>query len=228
VINLRGKVIPVLDLRQRLGKQSLMAEVEDLVSLLHQREQDHKNWLAELEASVRDHREFKLTTDPHQCAFGQWYDNYTTDNRVLAFSLKKFNTPHRKIHEIAVKVKQLENDGDFDSAINIIQQTRENELAEMVRLFAEARVLLQESSREIALVMEWKDKIVAGAVDSIEMVEKLKVDEVVELPELASTSADECILGIAKRPANKGMVLLVDVPGLIGPEPLLEITSSES
>ncbi|MEW6262210.1 MAG: chemotaxis protein CheW [Thermodesulfobacteriota bacterium] len=220
VINLRGKVIPVLDLRRRMGMRSLMTEVEDLILLLNQREQDHINWLTELEASVRDHREFKLTTDPHQCAFGRWYDNYSTDNRTLAISLKKFDAPHKKIHGIAVKIKEFESSGDFDSAINIIQQTRENELAEMVNLFAEVRLLIQESNREIALVLEWKDNVIAGAVDSVETVEKLKVDEIVDLPGLASTSANECIFGIAKRLSNKGMVQLLDVRSLIGSEPL--------
>ena len=215
VINLRGKVIPVLDLRQRLGMLSYTDEVKELISLLHQREQDHKNWLVELEASVRDHKEFKLTTDPHQCAFGRWYDNYTTDNRILAFNLKKFDAPHKKIHEIAIKVKELENNGDFDSAISIIRQTRENELAEMVGLFSETRLILQESKREIALVMEWKGKIIAGAVDSVETVEKLNLGEIVDVPGLASTSDNECIIGIAKRSANKGMVQLLDARRLI-------------
>ena len=100
VINLRGQVIPVIDLRLRMGMTSLVDEAEDLIALLDQREQDHKNWIAELESSVRERREFKLATDPHKCAFGKWYDNYKSDNRVLANCLTKFDEPHQKINVI--------------------------------------------------------------------------------------------------------------------------------
>jgi hypothetical protein len=73
-INLRGRVMPLVDLRKRLGMVSATEETSELIRLMMQREQDHKNWLAELEACVRESREFKLTTDPHTCAFGKWYD----------------------------------------------------------------------------------------------------------------------------------------------------------
>ncbi len=82
VINLRGQVMPVMDLRLRMEMTSLVDETEDLIHLLDQREQDHKNWITELESSVREHREFKLATDPHKCAFGKWYDNFKTENRI--------------------------------------------------------------------------------------------------------------------------------------------------
>jgi len=52
VVNLRGRVMPVIDLRTRLGMNSFLAEVEEFCAMMEQREQDHKNWLLELEASV--------------------------------------------------------------------------------------------------------------------------------------------------------------------------------
>jgi purine-binding chemotaxis protein CheW len=114
VINLRDQVIPVMDLRLRMGMTSLVDETEDLIQLLDQREQDHKNWIAELESSVREQREFKLATDPHKCAFGKWYDNFKTENRILAGCLRKFDAPHQKIHAIAVNVKGMEEKEDVE------------------------------------------------------------------------------------------------------------------
>ena len=96
VINLRGKVLPVFDLRLGLGMSSLMDEVKDLINHLNQREEDHKNWLAELESSAKERREFNLATDPHKCAFGKWYDNFITDNRILANCLKNSMNPIKK------------------------------------------------------------------------------------------------------------------------------------
>ena len=83
-----------MDLRVRLGMIPLKKEIDDLVDLMKQREQDHRKWLEELESSVRQQREFKLATDPHKCAFGKWYDTFTTDNLTLGHALKKFDQPH--------------------------------------------------------------------------------------------------------------------------------------
>ncbi len=223
VINLRRQVILVMDLRLRMGMTSLVDETEDLIQLLDQREQDHKNWIAELESSVRERREFKLATDPHKCAFGKWYDNFETDNRILASCLTKFDAPHQKIHAIAIKVKGMEEKEDFDSAYEIINRTKEGELVEMIRLFSEARSLLRESNREIALVLEWKEKTLAFGVDSVETVEKLSESNIEDMPEVTSTLDNQCIAGIAKRGKGNELVQLLDVGKLIGQEKDLAI-----
>jgi purine-binding chemotaxis protein CheW len=70
-------------------------------AMMQLREQDHRKWLLELEASVQEHRSFLMTTDPHKCAFGKWYDNYHADNAWLAALLKKVDGPHRQIHAVA-------------------------------------------------------------------------------------------------------------------------------
>ena len=227
VINLRGQVIPVIDLRLRMGMISLVDEAEDLIELLNQREQDHKNWMAELESSLRERREFKLATDPHKCAFGKWYDNFRTDNRILASCLTKFDTPHQKIHAIAIKVKGMQEKDDFDSANELINRTREGELAEMIRLFSEVRSLLRESNREIALVLEWKEKTMAVGVDSVETVEKLSEANIEEMPQAVSMLDNASIAGIGKRGKDNELVQLLDIGKLIGQENALAIEIPE-
>jgi purine-binding chemotaxis protein CheW len=90
VINSRGKVIPLIDLRVKLGLPSANVELDELIQLLHDREQDHYNWLPELEACVRERRQFKLARDPHACKFGLWHDKFQTDNSLLKMALKKW------------------------------------------------------------------------------------------------------------------------------------------
>ena len=223
VINLRGKVIPVIDLRLKMGLTSSLDEAEDLIELLDQREQDHKNWIAELESSVRERREFKLATDPHKCAFGKWYDNFTTDNRTLASCLKKFDAPHQRIHAIAIKVRTMEEKEDYDSAYEIIDQTKEGELAEMIKLFSEVRSLVKESNSEIAMVLEWQEKAVAICVDSIETVEKLSESNIDEMPETVSALENGCITGIGKRGKDNELVQLLDVGRLIDQDKELSV-----
>ncbi len=218
VINLRGKVIPVMDLRLRMGMTSMMSESENLIKLLDQREQDHKNWIIELESSVQEKRPFKLATDPHKCAFGKWYDNFNTDNRILESCLKRFDAPHKKIHAIAIKVKAMEEKENFDAAYDIINQTKKNELAEMIKLFSEIRTLLKEASREIALVLELGDKMMVISVDSVAAVEKLSASNIEDMPQVTSSIDNECLTGIGKREKNTGLVQLLDVGKLLDQE----------
>src|SRR5690349_21738071 len=102
VLEIRDQVVPLMDLRKRMGMQSSVEEIEEFCALMQQREQDHRDWLAELEASVRENRPFRLTTDPHQCKFGKWYDAYQPPNLTVEGLLKKFDAPHRAIHRLAV------------------------------------------------------------------------------------------------------------------------------
>ena len=218
VFDLRGKVVPVLDLRMRLGMISLLAEVEDIIHLLEAREQDHRNWISELESSVRERREFKLATDSHKCAFGKWYDNFKTDNRMLAGCLNKFAAPHKNIHSVAVTVKELEAKGDYDSAYAIINQTRDGDLAEMIGLFSEARTLLRDANREIAVCLELNGKIIAATVDAIETVEKMSETNFGALPESICSFNNGYIAGIGKRKNGVELVQLLEIEKVIRQE----------
>ena len=227
VINLRGQVFPVIDLRLRLGMKSLSAETNELIQLLEQREQDHENWIAELESSVKEKRDFKLTTDPHQCAFGKWYDHYHTKNQILAFCLKKFDAPHKKIHAIASRVKELQHQKKYALALNLIEDTKNGDLAEMVQLFADARSLLIEEIREIALILEWKEISVAVSVDSVETVERLPECEIESLPRSICKLNNDCIGGFGKRSNGKSLVQLMDVGKVVAQEALAALQAAQ-
>jgi purine-binding chemotaxis protein CheW len=218
MINIRGGVLPVIDLRLRMGMVSLVKETELIIQLLEQREDDHKNWISELEASVREQREFKLATDSHKCAFGKWYDNYKTENFLLQSCLKDFDEPHKRIHAIAIKVKEMEAKKDFDSAYEIINLTKNTELAEMIELFSTARSLLKETNREIALVLELEEKTIAISVDSVMSVEKLETSNIEDMPEVSSTTDNEFISEIGKLGKSDELVQILNVGKLIGQE----------
>jgi purine-binding chemotaxis protein CheW len=215
MINLRGQVLPLLDLRRRMNLPSSLAEMEELVEMLHQREEDHKAYLQELEASVQEKRKFTKTTDPHQCAFGQWYDGFSSDNLELMGILKKFDRPHRRIHAIAAEVDELNRAGEYDQAFALIQRTRDTSLARMVELFEEVRRAVRRTHREIAMVLERGGEAVAVAVDQVESVEELSQGTVEEVPAGFGAAGDRLIAMIGRRQENDQMVLILDVEALL-------------
>ena len=56
---------------------------------------------------VKENGKFTLARDPHQCAFGKWFDNFKTDNIAVSEVLKKFDAPHKRIHALADEIEEL-------------------------------------------------------------------------------------------------------------------------
>lgn len=219
VMNLRGAVIPVVDLRKRLGMIPLPDENQNLIGMLNNREEDHKNWLTELECSIREKRGFGLETDPCRCAFGKWYESYRTDNLILESLLKKFDTPHRKIHAIAHKALDLQKNGKDDEALKAIDDTRHGALSEMIQLFASLRHALTESLREIAIVGRTEKKPFAVIVDAVETVGHLAKGSIEPILNCGlSSNGDGLITSFGKLEKTGRVVMILDLPRIFNRE----------
>ncbi|MGE5431983.1 MAG: chemotaxis protein CheW [Syntrophomonadaceae bacterium] len=210
VFNNRGTIVPVVDLRSKLSLESAKNELEDLVSLLHQREQDHKNWIEELYNSTVENRPFKLTTDPHKCAFGKWYDSFSTANYILSLQLEKFDEPHKMIHSFAHTVEKLKLENKFDEAFKVIEDARNTKLKELVNLFEETRQLLQRTHREMAVITEIRGKSSAIAVDRVESVEPIAEERMENPPSDFISQENNLIAKIGRRSASDQFVYILD------------------
>ncbi|MBF0540780.1 MAG: chemotaxis protein CheW [Nitrospirae bacterium] len=222
LITLRGSVIPLVDCRKRLQLPSYKEEIDELVDTMLKREQDHKNWINELENSVKENREFKLTTNPHMCAFGKWYDSYTAQNPSVERFLKKFDVPHKKIHNIAVHVKEAVHANNVEEATRLISATRHGELSYMIELFAGFRALITDLiNNEISLVIEANGKKVALSVDSIVSVEKLKEGSITKMPN--NQESENKMAGMIGTMKGTGkFVILLETNELLDNEVVLE------
>ncbi|MCA9648037.1 MAG: CZB domain-containing protein, partial [Myxococcales bacterium] len=130
-----------------------------------------------------------LATDPHQCGFGKWYDSYRTDNLLFAAHLKRFDEPHKAIHALAAKTLAMVTDGKREEALALIQAARETELNEMIQLFETAKHLVQESTREILIVLRGASPKAGLCVDAI-----------------ARVGVINSVQGIAQSPAGGGVI----------------------
>ena len=214
LVTLRGRTAPLVDLRLRLGMTTLLQSQEELIDIFTKREQDHVNWLKELEASVRERRPFKLATDPHKCAFGRWYDTYKSDNMLVQNLLGRFDAPHKQIHGIATQVTDLEAKEQYDEAYGIIERTRNNELATMIQLFASARSLVRETARELCVVVDRNSHRVALAVDQVHGVEPLEISGDSNMEGLQGLDSGGLLQGVGK--SRKGeLVLLLHLPAIL-------------
>ncbi|MGC4001557.1 MAG: chemotaxis protein CheW [Anaeromyxobacter sp.] len=178
VARLRGSVLPAIDLRVCLGLTSSGVEVDAFVQLLVDREQDHRSWLGELEACVREGRKFTLATDPRQCRFGKWYYGFKTDDPVLRMALDAFEQPHADIHGLAQQAEALLAEGHAAQAQQLVERARTGVLAELIGIFARTRTLVREQRKEVGVTVQLGGRDAALIVDRAEA-----VTEVEPLPE---------------------------------------------
>lgn len=213
---LRGATVPVVDLRVRMGMISCVAEGQSYIEQLSLREQEHRHWLKELEDSVKEKRPFTLPADPHQCAFGRWYDSYEygdTTHRCMALDhvLVKFKNPHERIHTVANEVLTLGDAGRYEAALDLIEKTRTTILSQLINLFEEARMTLREGSRELLILISNGERQAALTADTVESVETLSKDSAVAASELNMGLHDPLFSALARRRQSDQMVLVLDV-----------------
>ena len=147
----RGKPVAIYDLAAMFDIVSGGQYKTELLDILHAREQDHLDWLDALEESIRTDAPFTKARDPHQCAFGKWYDSFTTRDAAFAEILERFDEPHRQIHALADELLELKARGNTDEALHRLEIARNTVLRRLRKTFHHARIQLKESIRDVVL-----------------------------------------------------------------------------
>lgn len=170
VFVLRDSVVPLLSLRELFNKPRLSDEFAEFSGIMDARKQDHIHWVNELKKAYDEHREFTLTDNPHECAFGRWYDSYQPPNHSVAFYLKKLEEPHKTLHGIATQYNAALKSGDAEAMEDMEYwiDMAENELMpEILATMDDAKNILKQSYRESAVIMEYCGHTMAILVDSV-------------------------------------------------------------
>lgn len=211
VIEFRDRLIQLVDSRTLLGFKKMDDEIKDFNDLMEQRYKDHENWVKTLEDSVLHDTEFTLTTDPHQCAFGKWYDSYKPKSANIMFlsTFAKFDEPHKAIHKIGITAKQLIEKGKKQEAIDLVNSVKNTELKQMIQLFKELKEAYGYSRKEIVVVIGTDEKNCIGlSVDQIVAIEHLfEIDENLIKDQITET---EYLEGLGKRKDGSVVFLLND------------------
>lgn len=211
VIDFRKRQIQLIDTRVLLSLKSIAEEIKDFNSMMDQRLKDHMNWLETLEKTVREDTEFTLTTDPHKCAFGKWYDSYKPKNANIHFmsTFAKFDKPHKAIHNIGIKAKDLIDSGKKDEAIDLINSVKNTELKQMMYLFDEIKEAFKDSSKEIVVVIgEDESKCIGLSIDQVASIEHLsEIDEEFIKDSITDT---KYLSGVAKRKSGDAVFIVND------------------
>lgn len=194
IIKLRNQVVRVVDLRKKFRFPTFEDQDYELIETLLATKQEHENWANNLVESIENNKEFKLTTNPHQCEFGKWYDNYKTNNLGLKNYLIEFDMPHKRLHNSARIALKAENK---EKARKVIEEKTLPELEKLKALFEGIGEALKSSHREVAVIFNEKidGKLFGVSADLVDSIVKIK-DEDIDIPKVSRN--DTILKGIGK------------------------------
>lgn len=211
IIKHRDAIYKIINLRSLVGLKTIDEEIKEFHELMDLRKQDHLNWLNTLEKSVKEDTDFNLTTDPHQCAFGKWYDKFETSDVAMKNLLEKFDVPHKKIHEIGEKVNLLKKDDKLSEAQNIIENTKANELSVMINLFEQIKKDYVNSKKGVLILIENEKQKCGFTVDQVISVEKIyDIEMEEESSKISGIKNNAVIKGLGKNQEDNIIVQFDD------------------
>jgi len=219
MVEFQDHAVPVLDFANLLNFPSGIENNKELVNLLNEREKDHVDWVSALEDSLTNDAPFTKAKDPHRCAFGQWYDNFSSRDETLMEILSEFDKPHKQIHALADKLLNMKQDGERDKAIETLQYERNVTLKRLLKRFEQARTHLTESARQVLLYIteDGTTPIVALRIDDINDVVDFKPEQfkpMEHINNILSGSASEIVVAYLKQ-SEQADCLLVEASNLI-------------
>lgn len=222
LVEYRGHSTALIDLAGVFGVGSEATERLQLAQELEQREQEHVAWIDALSRSIREGEPFTKARDPHECAFGRWFDGFRTADEQLGRLVAGFAAPHERIHSLADHLLGMASGGDVRGAQEKLAEERDWTLREMCHTFQKVRDHLRASSRRVVLFLtrDGSTPSIALLLDEIADVRRFGADALHGLVSDLGSAADEA------REMFDGM--LVDgAEGedcvLLNPAPLLEM-----
>lgn len=180
VINLRDRVLPVLDLRAILGMPTLQQEINTICDMLDQRAEDHVRWINELERCVETREQFTLARDPHLCAFGKWFYSFKTTDRELQGVLALMERPHAEIHGLANRLLAMVAEGRTEEARQEIQAARKGVLQSVLDLLKQAQTAVRANTSDLAVIIEDcdRERQAAISIDAVDNIEEVPEDAI--------------------------------------------------
>ena len=135
---------------------------------------------------------FSLSRDPHQCAFGKWYDNFKTDNEDLRSILNRFDEPHKKIHALADSLLNMAKQGHKKQAQEILATEKRTTFTLLLRLFESAReqVVLDYKPIIIFTTKDGQSPHIGLLVDKVEDSVSVDASDIKPLDKLTSIGFD--------------------------------------
>lgn len=205
ILNFRGEVLPLLDLRKFFGMPNTAEERRIFTDFIEVQKKDHIELVSELEHFIAHNEPFSKAADAHLCRLGRWCENPQNeagiDSKRIRSQLKAMEKPHEELHECAKQILAggIDDKQKFaliDKAKKYMQETLDL-LDDMVREFNDS----------------YREMIVVASTGSVSL--GIIVDEVVAVDTLEILSDAEHFPSFQEKKFFNGIAHSTKVPGEI-------------
>lgn len=211
MLTIRGRILPVIDLRVILGLTSLEEEV---VAAAAGHRARFEAWLK----SVRDAAQagnFKLDSSGAE-ALRKWISESNTSSQVLMGVLGKMRSANDKVLRGVQQAQNLAGAG-VDKLRDYIQPEVAAPGQEVLALLDQFQTSVKENIREDQrlIVVQTNSSLLALLVDKVREVLNMPKAQIDPPPQTISEGRNLELSGIAKLESGKRLIMLLDVNGLI-------------
>ena len=153
LVERRGEVYPLLNMRKTFHFPSVDDESETFGKMIEQRKNDHIKWIDAFERCYNTGEKFNLAVDPHKCAFGKWYDQFSKGTHSITFHIKKIEEPHKLLHESAAEIINSMNRGENKKAEALFKKLKNEYYPRVIAVLDEVKAVYRSTYRETVVVL---------------------------------------------------------------------------
>lgn len=208
VINLRGRVLPLVDLRAFIGLGSALAGAKGFINKITSFEEDHRAWFEDLTAALSEDREFTGHRSLEDCELGRWHTTFRAKRSLyLDEAVTRLDQPHRLLHQMAQEALAA---ADRKSALSLLAKAKSGPQVKLAEAFENLRQTIRDTTRELVVVLDSGKTGSAVAVDAVDSVDRLTLAAGEEISEMVIGLDKELIKGVARRGDSDKLILILD------------------
>jgi len=151
VVKFQDVLVPVLDYAHRIGMPSGLDTQATLLATFAAHEQDHLDWLSELETCVKSDKVFTKALHPDECDYGKWHQSFQSQDEELIGLMAQLQQPHRHLHVQAEKIVTLRADNKHKQALELYQHETVSTMSRLRVLFERIHDHIQSAMRPVLL-----------------------------------------------------------------------------
>lgn len=218
VMNLRGSIIPLIDLKILFGESSFEKLVQDYANTISSKKDEIDAWVKELESYMDEDKPFSTDVDPKKCAFGKWLKSYVAINNSVDIQLKKLEEPYENLHQLAVEYSNCSRNHDDCTKKKCIKkkfkELKEVYLQDMYTIMDESVNTLKNSLKEMIIVLEYNNFKAGIIVDSVLSIEL--ISNKFEQSEMNSQYYNtKYVTGVSKTDKSSTTVLTINIDNIL-------------
>lgn len=209
MMRLRNSVVPVLDLRGRLGLPQLQQEIDAALADLALHRQRH---IDDVLAPKQDAIGLGRVED---CPLRLWIQAREGDEGPVGSLLSRLRDPDQRLHALVESRHALESRSEHEEARRLLLRAENAELREMREACEGVARELRSRSKQMVVILRGLRENLGIAVDHIDSVASVDADQILPRPllslESSHASPDLLVTSVVRMHDQSPLVQVLDV-----------------